>query len=80
MVLSVVFFFYWGYVLDIDCCWGVIFVFVDDRIWEEWGLELLKNNNYRISKFWYDLIDSYLFKCGEKYNDIDLMIDKEIYE
>ncbi|XP_070274507.1 glutamate--cysteine ligase catalytic subunit isoform X4 [Myotis yumanensis] len=40
----------------------------------------LKNNNYRISKSRYDSIDSYLSECGEKYNDIDLTIDKEIYE
>ncbi|XP_036104229.1 glutamate--cysteine ligase catalytic subunit isoform X4 [Molossus molossus] len=40
----------------------------------------LKNNNYRISKSRYDSIDSYLSECGEKYNDIDLTIDKEIYK
>ncbi|XP_071469409.1 glutamate--cysteine ligase catalytic subunit isoform X2 [Marmota flaviventris] len=40
----------------------------------------LKKNNYRISKSRYDSIDSYLSKCGEKYNDIDLTIDKEIYQ
>ncbi|XP_064143525.1 glutamate--cysteine ligase catalytic subunit isoform X2 [Loxodonta africana] len=40
----------------------------------------LKNNNYRISKSRYDSIDSYLSECGEKYNDINLTIDKEIYE
>ncbi|XP_036172237.1 glutamate--cysteine ligase catalytic subunit isoform X7 [Myotis myotis] len=40
----------------------------------------LKNSNYRISKSRYDSIDSYLSECGEKYNDIDLTIDKEIYE
>nr|XP_035979585.1 glutamate--cysteine ligase catalytic subunit isoform X3 [Halichoerus grypus] len=43
-------------------------------------LQPLKNNNYRISKSRYDSIDSYLSECGEKYNDIDLTIDKEIYE
>uniref|UniRef100_A0A5F9C550 Glutamate--cysteine ligase n=1 Tax=Oryctolagus cuniculus TaxID=9986 RepID=A0A5F9C550_RABIT len=43
-------------------------------------LQPLKNSNYRISKSRYDSIDSYLSKCGEKYNDIDLTIDKEIYE
>ncbi|XP_040839498.1 glutamate--cysteine ligase catalytic subunit isoform X5 [Ochotona curzoniae] len=40
----------------------------------------LKNSKYRISKSRYDSIDSYLSKCGEKYNDIDLTIDKEIYD
>ncbi|KAJ8787609.1 hypothetical protein J1605_022924 [Eschrichtius robustus] len=42
--------------------------------------EPLKNNHYRISKSRYDSIDSYLSECGEKYNDIDLTKDKEIYE
>ncbi|XP_012874519.1 PREDICTED: glutamate--cysteine ligase catalytic subunit [Dipodomys ordii] len=44
------------------------------------GSQPLKTSNYRISKSRYDSIDSYLSKCGEKYNDIDLTIDKEIYE
>nr|XP_031544503.1 glutamate--cysteine ligase catalytic subunit isoform X2 [Vicugna pacos] len=39
----------------------------------------LKNNSYRISKSRYDSIDSYLSECGEKYNDLDLTIDREIY-
>ncbi|KAF4013264.1 hypothetical protein G4228_004948 [Cervus hanglu yarkandensis] len=43
-------------------------------------LQPLKNNHYRISKSRYDSIDSYLSECGEKYNDIDLTKDKEIYE
>ena len=40
----------------------------------------MKNNSYRISKSRYDSIDSYLSECGEKYNDIDLTKDEEIYE
>uniref|UniRef100_A0AAX7VHJ1 Glutamate--cysteine ligase n=1 Tax=Astatotilapia calliptera TaxID=8154 RepID=A0AAX7VHJ1_ASTCA len=40
----------------------------------------LKNNKYRIFKSRYDSIDSYLSCCGEKYNDIDLTIDEEIYK
>uniref|UniRef100_A0A3Q3WYY9 Glutamate--cysteine ligase n=1 Tax=Mola mola TaxID=94237 RepID=A0A3Q3WYY9_MOLML len=39
----------------------------------------LKNDKYRIFKSRYDSIDSYLSSCGEKYNDIDLTIDDEIY-
>lgn len=39
----------------------------------------LKNNKYRIFKSRYDSIDSYLSTCGEKYNDIDLTIDEDIY-
>lgn len=42
-------------------------------------MQPLKNEKYRISKSRYDSIDSYLSSCGEKYNDIDLTIDKEIY-
>ncbi|XP_059557384.1 glutamate--cysteine ligase catalytic subunit isoform X3 [Myotis daubentonii] len=80
MALSAASPFYRGYVSDVDCRWGVISASVDDRTREERGLEPLKNSNYRISKSRYDSIDSYLSECGEKYNDIDLTIDKEIYE
>uniref|UniRef100_A0A3Q1LU91 Glutamate--cysteine ligase n=1 Tax=Bos taurus TaxID=9913 RepID=A0A3Q1LU91_BOVIN len=80
MALSAASPFYRGYVSDIDCRWGVISASVDDRTREERGLEPLKNNHYRISKSRYDSIDSYLSECGEKYNDIDLTKDKEIYE
>uniref|UniRef100_A0A8C5BJX9 Glutamate--cysteine ligase n=1 Tax=Gadus morhua TaxID=8049 RepID=A0A8C5BJX9_GADMO len=40
----------------------------------------LKNDKYRIFKSRYDSIDSYLSSCGEKYNDIDLTIDEDIYK
>uniref|UniRef100_A0A8B9FVU8 Glutamate--cysteine ligase n=1 Tax=Amazona collaria TaxID=241587 RepID=A0A8B9FVU8_9PSIT len=80
MALSAASPFYRGYVSDIDCRWGVISASVDDRTREERGVEPLKNNLYRISKSRYDSIDSYLSECGEKYNDIDLTIDKDIYE
>ncbi|KAG8124174.1 hypothetical protein E2320_019483 [Naja naja] len=80
MALSAAAPFYRGYVTDIDCRWGVISASVDDRTREERGLEPLKNNRFRINKSRYDSIDSYLSECGEKYNDIDLTIDKEIYE
>lgn len=43
-------------------------------------MQPLKNNKYRIFKSRYDSIDSYLSCCGEKYNDIDLTIDGEIYK
>ncbi|KAG9493782.1 glutamate--cysteine ligase catalytic subunit [Eleutherodactylus coqui] len=79
MALSAAAPFYRGYVSDIDCRWGVISASVDDRTKEERGLEPLKNNKYLISKSRYDSIDSYLSTCGEKYNDIDLTIDKDIY-
>lgn len=43
-------------------------------------MQPLKNNKYRIFKSRYDSIDSYLSNCGEKYNDIDLTKDDEIYQ
>ncbi|TNN00069.1 hypothetical protein fugu_013101 [Takifugu bimaculatus] len=43
------------------------------------GFVPLKHNKYRIFKSRYDSIDSYLSTCGEKYNDIVLTIDEEIY-
>ncbi|KAK3554694.1 hypothetical protein QTP70_032655 [Hemibagrus guttatus] len=79
MALSAASPFYRGYVSDIDCRWGVISASVDDRTREERGLEPLKNNKFRIHKSRYDSIDSYLSFCGEKYNDIDLTKDDEIY-
>uniref|UniRef100_A0A1A8CB82 Glutamate--cysteine ligase n=1 Tax=Nothobranchius kadleci TaxID=1051664 RepID=A0A1A8CB82_NOTKA len=78
MALSAASPFYRGYVSDIDCRWGVISASVDDRTPEERGLKPLKNNKYRIFKSRYDSIDSYLSCCGEKYNDINLIIDEEI--
>uniref|UniRef100_A0A3Q3BLU2 Glutamate--cysteine ligase n=1 Tax=Kryptolebias marmoratus TaxID=37003 RepID=A0A3Q3BLU2_KRYMA len=80
MALSAASPFYRGYVSDIDCRWGVISASVDDRTQEERGLKPLKNSKYRIFKSRYDSIDSYLSCCGEKYNDIDLTIDEEIYK
>ncbi|XP_053242486.1 glutamate--cysteine ligase catalytic subunit-like [Podarcis raffonei] len=80
MALSAAAPFYRGYVTDVDCRWGVISASVDDRTREEKGLEPLKNNRYRINKSRYDSIDAYLSESGEKYNDIDLAVDKEIYE
>ncbi|KAI5611561.1 glutamate--cysteine ligase catalytic subunit, partial [Silurus asotus] len=79
MALSAASPFYRGYVSDIDCRWGVISASVDDRTREERGLEPLKNNKFRIHKSRYDSIDSYLSFCGEKYNDIELTKDDEIY-
>lgn len=50
------------------------------RLTVHFSLQPLKNNKYRIFKSRYDSIDSYLSNCGEKYNDIDLTIDEEIYQ
>jgi len=40
----------------------------------------LKNNRFLINKSRYDSIDSYLCPCNERYNDIPLVLDKEIYD
>ncbi|CAM0141049.1 glutamate--cysteine ligase [Umbelopsis sp. WA50703] len=73
---------YRGYLSDVDCRWNVIASSVDDRTPEERGLKPLENDRFVINKSRYDSVDSYistgpLFK--PKYNDIDLVYDKEIY-
>ena len=40
----------------------------------------LKNDQFVIPKSRYDSVDSYLSPCGEPYNDIELIYDKEIYD
>ncbi|KAL6421347.1 hypothetical protein ACFW04_014686 [Cataglyphis niger] len=72
--------FYRGYISDVDCRWSVISSSVDCRTQEERGLKPLKENKFRINKSRYDSIDSYLSKEGEKYNDIPVIYDDEIYK
>ncbi|XP_029670928.1 glutamate--cysteine ligase catalytic subunit isoform X1 [Formica exsecta] len=72
--------FYRGYISDVDCRWSVISSSVDCRTQEERGLKPLKENKFRISKSRYDSIDSYLSKEGEKYNDVPVTYDDEIYK
>ena len=43
-------------------------------------MQPLKSDQFVISKSRYDSIDSYLSPCGESYNDIKLVYDKEIYD
>lgn len=69
-----------GYLADTDCRWNVIAASVDDRTKEERGLEPLKENRFVITKSRYDSIDSYLSPCNEKYNDLHLVYDKDIYQ
>ncbi|XP_076161965.1 glutamate--cysteine ligase [Ptiloglossa arizonensis] len=71
--------FYRGYISDVDCRWNVISCSVDCRTPAERGLKALKENKFRISKSRYDSIDSYLSEQGEKYNDVPLTYDDEIY-
>ncbi|CAL1290589.1 unnamed protein product [Larinioides sclopetarius] len=68
-----------GYMTDRDCRWSIIAASVDDRTDEELGKEPLKNNRFKIRKSRYDSIDSYLSPAGEKFNDIDLVHDEELY-
>lgn len=72
--------FYRGYISDVDCRWNVISCSVDCRTQEERGLKPLKENKFRISKSRYDSIDSYLSEQGEKYNDVPLTYDDEVYK
>ncbi|GIY57581.1 glutamate--cysteine ligase catalytic subunit [Caerostris darwini] len=69
-----------GYITDIDCRWDIIAASVDDRTDEELGIKPLKNNRFRIKKSRYDSIDSYLSPAGEKFNDINVLYDEEIYK
>ncbi|XP_024943932.1 glutamate--cysteine ligase catalytic subunit isoform X2 [Cephus cinctus] len=71
--------FFRGYVTDVDCRWNVISGLSDCRTEEERGLKPLKENKFRINKSRYDSIDSYLSEQGDKYNDVPLIYDKEIY-
>lgn len=72
--------FYRGLISDVDCRWSVISSSVDCRTQEERGLKPLKENKFRISKSRYDSIDSYLSEQAEKYNDVPLTYDDEIYK
>ncbi|XP_063979497.1 glutamate--cysteine ligase catalytic subunit [Diachasmimorpha longicaudata] len=68
-----------GYLTDVDCRWNIISCSVDCRTQEERGLKPLKENKFRITKSRYDSIDSYLSIQGDKYNDVPLTYDDEIY-
>ncbi|XP_025829413.1 glutamate--cysteine ligase [Agrilus planipennis] len=70
---------YRGFLTDVDCRWNVISASVDCRTEEERGLVPLKNNKFVINKSRYDSIDSYLSEVGEKFNDVPLIYDEQIY-
>eukprot|EP00127_Corallochytrium_limacisporum_P001095 Clim_evm6s39 gene=Clim_evmTU6s39 len=77
-----------GYLADVDCRWDVIAGSVDDRTTGELGetendSTTGKPPRFRIPKSRYDSISAYIgtdtmFK--DKYNDIDLVHDKDIYQ
>ncbi|KAI9481397.1 MAG: glutamate-cysteine ligase-domain-containing protein [Benjaminiella poitrasii] len=74
---------YRGYLADVDARWNVISSSVDDRTPEERGEKPLQNDRFVINKSRYDSIDSYLSNDAtykSKYDDIDLVYDKDIYK
>eukprot|EP01135_Chromosphaera_perkinsii_P005544 Nk52_evm93s352 gene=Nk52_evmTU93s352 len=75
---------YRGYMSDIDCRWNVIAGSVDDRSPSERGEASSSSgpSKYVIDKSRYDSIDSYLSNNDhykDKYDDINLVIDEEIF-
>lgn len=68
-----------GFLADVDCRWDIISASVDDRTREERGLEPLKEDKFVIPKSRYGTADSYLHHKHAKYNDIELLYDKEVY-
>jgi glutamate--cysteine ligase catalytic subunit len=68
-----------GYLSNIDARWDVLSASVDDRTDEELGLSQLENDKFLIKKSRYGSVDSYLSKKSAKFNDIDIVFDKEIY-
>ncbi|CAO3666245.1 unnamed protein product [Rhizopus stolonifer] len=74
---------YRGYLADVDTRWNVISSSVDDRTLEERGHKTLENDRFVINKSRYDSIDSYLSNDADykaKYDDLDLVYDKDIYD
>lgn len=67
-----------GFLADVDCRWSVISNSVDDRTREERGLEDLKNNRFKIPKSRYSSVDCYISPAGERYNDMELVLDEEL--
>ena len=69
-----------GLLSDVDCRWNVISGSVDDRTKEELGENVnLNDSTLKINKSRYDSIDSYLTPEGDKYNDIDLVKNDQIF-
>ncbi|XP_033100705.1 glutamate--cysteine ligase catalytic subunit-like isoform X2 [Anneissia japonica] len=80
MALSAACPFFRGFVSDIDCRWYASVASADDRTAEERGLKELNESKHRIYKSRFDSVDSYLSESSERYNDIDLVIDKDVYK
>ncbi|VVC45915.1 Hypothetical protein CINCED_3A009299 [Cinara cedri] len=68
-----------GYLTDVDCRWNVISCSVDCRTRQERGLEPLTTEKFVIPKSRYDSTTLYLSSEGEKFNDVPLVYDEQIY-
>uniref|UniRef100_A0A1E1XK40 Glutamate--cysteine ligase n=1 Tax=Amblyomma sculptum TaxID=1581419 RepID=A0A1E1XK40_AMBSC len=68
-----------GYLTERDCRWNVIVGSVDDRTDEELGLKPLRENKFVIRKSRYSTIECYISEMGEKYNDVKVVYDQDIY-
>ncbi|XP_053595167.1 glutamate--cysteine ligase isoform X2 [Microplitis demolitor] len=71
---------YRGYLADIDSRWFVVSNSVDCRTKGERGLEPLKDGEFVIKTSRYGSVESYLSEQGDKYNDTQLLYDKEVYK
>lgn len=69
-----------GYLTDVDCRWSVISGSVDDRTDEEiTGVNSEQKPTRKIPKSRFDSVDLYLCPSNNKFNDIDVCIDENIY-
>lgn len=69
-----------GYLSDIDCRWNIISASCDDRTLEEMGLKPLNEDRFLINRSRYGNIDSYLCEENQKYNDLPLTKDEELFQ
>lgn len=71
---------YRGYLTEIDNSYYFIGDGTDDRTAEERGLKPLKNDKCRLKKQRWDSIDCYLTPEADKYNDIELFYEQDVYD
>lgn len=66
-----------GVLADVDTRWAVIGASVDCRTRQESGQEPLTTDRFVIPKSRYASVSSYLTSDNQRFNDIDLVVDKE---
>ncbi|KAF7988424.1 hypothetical protein HCN44_000997 [Aphidius gifuensis] len=71
--------FYRGYMSNVDTRWNILNDIADCRTKEERGITPLKENKFLINKTRYNSISSYLSEQADKYNDIPLTYDDNIF-